>query len=165
LTRGYRSPIPDFSSRAQKRGTCTRGAGVGPRAEGQRSPAAGQATVAVAPGRGRRAVTGGAMGRRLATEVRRQLGGGHKKECLAPCSGPTAAALPLRHAHGPAPGAIPVSGYWSPGLDRRGNGCGAPVPVRVSWAQRGGGSPRRGGSGDGAGAGAVGPRAGATPPL
>jgi hypothetical protein len=40
---------------------------------------------------------------------------------------------------------IPVSGYWSPGLDRRGNGCGAPVPVRMSWAQRSGGSPRRGG--------------------
>jgi hypothetical protein len=41
----------------------------------------------------------GTMGMRLATKVRgRRKGGGHKKECLAPCSGPTAAAQPLLHS-------------------------------------------------------------------
>ena len=76
---------------------------------------------------------------------RAAAGGGHKKECPAPCSGPTAAALPLLHSLdlrlGLFPGRRSRLGAWA-------------------WAQRGGGSPRRGGSGDGAGAGAVGPRAG-----
>jgi hypothetical protein len=51
LTKGYRSPISDFASRGRKRGMSLGGAGA-----------------RAAPGD-----TGGAMGRRLATEVRGQL--------------------------------------------------------------------------------------------
>ena len=86
------------------------------------------------------------MGMRLADRgPRAAAGGGHKKECPAPCSGPTAAALPLLHSLDLRLGLFPGrrSRLWA-----------------WAWAQRGGGSPRRGGSGDGAGAGAVGPRAG-----
>ena len=145
---GGRSPVSGFASRGRKRGTCTRGAGVGPRAEGQRSPAAGQAAVAVAPGRGQRGCHRRGDGERLADRgPRAAAGGGHKKECPAPCSGPTAAALPystpLDLRLGLFPGRRSRLGAWA-------------------WAQRGGGSPRRGGSGDGAGAGAGGPASGAT---
>ena len=146
MIRGGRSPISGFASRGRKRGTCTRGAGVGSRAEGQRSPAAGQAAVAVAPGEGWRAVTGGAMGMRLADRgPRAAAGGGHKKECPAPCSGPTAAALSPLQAPGPAPGPV----------------AGAAVPVRgMGVGAEGRWFPMAGRRGDGAGAGAGGPRAG-----
>jgi hypothetical protein len=43
-------------------------------------------------------VTGGRWGRRLATDVRGAAGGGHKKKCLAPCSGPTAAPCPCPYS-------------------------------------------------------------------
>ena len=140
---GLMGPISGFHSRGRKRGTCTRGAGVGPRAEGQRSPTAGQAAMAVAPGRGQRAVTGRVMvgvvtGHR---GPRATAGGGHKKECPAPCSAP-AAALSLLHAPGTVPGPIPRQAVLV-----RGMGVGA----------EGRRSPRRGRC-DGAGAGAVGPR-------
>jgi hypothetical protein len=61
------------------------------------------------------------MGRRLADRgPRAAAGGGHRKECLAPCSGPTAAAPPLLHVPGLAPG--PVAGAVVP---VRGMGVGA----------------------------------------
>ena len=59
---GLMGPISGFHSRGRKRGTCTRGAGIRSRAGGSGPLADGQAAVVVAPGRGPRAVTGGAMG-------------------------------------------------------------------------------------------------------
>jgi hypothetical protein len=41
---------------------------------------------------------------------------GHKKECPAPCSGPTAAGLPLIHIPGPALGLFPGPGSAPLGL-------------------------------------------------
>jgi hypothetical protein len=52
MTRGEGVPVSGFASAAGKRGTKARGAGGGDRVEGQRSTKAGQAAVAVAPGRG-----------------------------------------------------------------------------------------------------------------
>ena len=147
LTRGYRSPIPGFSSRGRKRGTRTRAPASGRWPRGMRSPKAGQAAMAVAAGRGGRwAVTGRAMGRRLADRgPRAAAGGGHKKECSGACSGPASAALPDSPSLDPHPGLLPGRrshlGAWA-------------------WAQRGGGSRWRCGGDDGAGAGAVGPMAG-----
>jgi hypothetical protein len=61
------------------------------------------------------------MERQLADRgPRAEAGGGHKKECPAPCSGPIAAALSLLHFPGPAPG--PVAGAAVP---VRGMGVGA----------------------------------------
>lgn len=146
MYRGEGVPVSGFTSRGRKRGTCTRDAGVGSRAEGQRSPAAGQTVVTVVPGRGRRAVTGRAMGRILANRSMRQLRAAALRKnvrrharvrLLLPCSHSTPLDLHL----GLLPGRRSRLGAWA-------------------RAQREGGSLRRGGSGDGAGAGAVGPRAG-----
>jgi hypothetical protein len=99
MAEGQRSP-----KAARRRCLCSRGAGGG----GLSQEADGEAT--------------GHRGSRAAAD------GGHKKECPSLCSGPTAAALPLLHAHGPVPGVV---------VPGRGKGVGA----------EGGGSPRRCGSG------------------
>jgi hypothetical protein len=145
LIPGGRSPIPGFASRGRKRGTCTRGAGVGSRAEGQRSPTAGQAAMAVSLGEGGGGLSQegrwGAPGNRGS---RAAAWGCPKEECQTPCFGPTA-ALPLLHAPGPAPG--PAPGAVVP---VRGKGVGAEgrrFPTAGWLCQR-----RR--------AGAVGPRTG-----
>jgi hypothetical protein len=144
---GLMGPIPGFHSRGRKRGTCPRGAGVGSRAEGQRSPAAGQAVLTVVPGRGRRrAVTGGRWVGGWPTEVQGQLrpaaiGKNVWRHARGRLLLPRTYCTSLDLSPGPFPGRRFRLGAWA-------------------WAQRGGGSPRRGGSGDGAGVIAVGPRAG-----
>ena len=148
LIGGLRGPIPGFPSRGRKRGTCTRGAGVGSRAGGSGPLAAGQAAVAVAPGRGHGGLSqegrwGGdwpteVRGRRRAAAIRKNVWRHARGRLLLPC--PYSKPLDLRL--GLLPGRRSRLGAWA-------------------WAQRGGGSPRRGrwrwrrgGSG--------GPRAGAT---
>jgi hypothetical protein len=82
---------------------------------------AGQEVVAMAPGvravgRHRRAI-----GRQLSDrDPRVSAGGYHKKECLEPCSGPTAAALLLLHFPVSAPGPVPLEA-----IPVRGMGVGA----------------------------------------
>ena len=80
------------------------------------------------------------MGRRLADRgPRAAAGGGHKKECPAPCSGPTAAALPLLHAPGPAPGPVPGAAVPVRGMGVGAEGRRFPTAGR-RWRWRRGGS-------------------------
>ena len=100
----------------------------------------GQAAVVVAPGRGgggrHRRGDGDATGHRGS---RAAAGGGHKKECPAPCSGPTAAALPLLQVPGPAPGPVPGVAVPVRGMGVGAEGRRFPTAGR-QWRWRRGGS-------------------------
>ena len=89
------------------------------------------------------------MGRQLADRgPRAAAGGGHKKECPAPCSGPTAAALSLLHSPGPAPGPVPGAAVPVRGMGVGAEGRRFPTAGR-QWRWRRGGSRWTQGRGDG----------------